>query len=159
LGTGGMLTKLQAADLARHAGVNVVITRGALSDVLLRLAQGEALGTHFLPVVNKLEARKRYILSGSRTHDEIQVDAGAVRALTHGGSLLPAGMTTVGGDFERGDTVRVVGPDGKAIAVGLTNYACVDLAQLCGKHSAEIETCLGYTVGDEVVHHNNMVLL
>jgi len=161
LGTGGMLTKLQAADLARHAGAAVAIANGALPDALLRLAAGEPLGTRLLPVDNKLEARKRYILSGggSSAGGEIEVDAGAARALARGGSLLPAGMLRVSGEFERGDTVRVAAPGGQALAVGLASYASADLARLCGRQSVEIETILGYTFGDEVIHRNNMVLL
>jgi len=159
LGTGGMVTKLQAAELARHAGTTVVIARGSEPDVLPRLVAGEALGTRVLPVVNKLEGRKRYILSGSRAHGEIDVDAGAARALAHGGSLLPAGIVRVQGEFERGDTVRVVRPEGKTMAVGLSSYPSDDLAQLCGRQSADIEGILGYTFGDEAIHRNNMILI
>ncbi|MBE0699221.1 MAG: glutamate 5-kinase, partial [Anaerolineaceae bacterium] len=159
LGTGGMLTKLQAADFARHAGTAVIIASGAEPDILLRLASGEALGTRLVPVVNKLEARKRYILSGSNTVGEIQVDAGAARALARGGSLLPAGMVRIVGGFERGDTVRISAVDGRALAIGLAGYGSADLVRLCGKQSAEIETILGFTFGDEVIHRNNMILL
>jgi glutamate 5-kinase len=159
LGTGGMATKLQAADLARRAGTTVVIALGAEPDVLLRLGRGEEIGTRLLPTANTLEARKRYILSGSRAGGEVMVDAGAVRALAHGGSLLPAGIVRVSGDFERGDTARVVGPDGRAMAAGLVSYPAADLAQICGKQSVEIETILGYTFGDEAIHRNNMILL
>jgi glutamate 5-kinase len=160
LGTGGMMTKLQAADLARHGGTTVVIARGAEPDVLLRLAQSrELIGTRLAPVLTRLEVRKRYILSGSQAAGEVAVDAGAARALARGGSLLPAGVTRVSGEFERGDTVRVSGPDGRGLAVGLCSYASADLAQVCGKQSSEIEGVLGYTFGDEVIHRNNMVLL
>jgi glutamate 5-kinase len=160
LGTGGMMTKLQAADLARHGGITVIIARGAEPNVLLRLANGgEAIGTRLEPVVNKLEGRKRYILSGSRAVGEVTVDAGAARALARGGSLLPAGVLRVSGEFERGDTVRVAGPEGHGIAVGLCNYSSTDLAQVCGKHSGEIEGVLGYAYGDEAIHRNNMVFL
>jgi glutamate 5-kinase len=159
LGTGGMMTKLQAADLARHGGTTVVIARGSEPNVLLRLAAGESIGTLLLPVVNKLEGRKRYILSGSRSEIEIAVDAGAVQALSRGGSLLPAGVRSASGIFERGDTVRITAPDGQAVAVGLSSYSSADLAQLCGRRSSEIETILGYTFGDEIIHRNNMILL
>ncbi|HZW04524.1 MAG TPA: glutamate 5-kinase [Anaerolineaceae bacterium] len=166
LGTGGMATKLQAADLARHGGTTVVIANGGLPDVLLRpalrtlgVARGEEVGTRLLPVVNKLEGRKRYILSGSRAAAELAVDAGAARALRRGGSLLPAGIVAARGEFERGDAVRVTAPDGTGIAVGLTNYGADDLAHLCGRQSAEIEAILGFTFGDEVIHRNNLVLL
>jgi glutamate 5-kinase len=156
-----MVTKLQAADLARHSGTTVVIARGSEPDVLLRLANGMESGTRLLPVINKLEGRKRYIISGGhggRT-SELIVDTGAARALAHGGSLLPAGLTQVIGNFERGDTVRVAGPDGNVIATGLVSYASLDLVQLCGKQSTEIESILGYSFGDEVIHRNNMVLV
>lgn len=159
LGTGGMVTKLQAADLARHAGTTIMIAQGSAPDVLLRLVAGEALGTRVLPAVNKLEARKRYILSGNRPAGEISVDRGAAGALARGGSLLPAGITRVSGSFERGDTVRIASEDGRALAVGLVSYPSADLSQLCGKQSAEIEGTLGYTFGDEVIHRNNMILV
>jgi glutamate 5-kinase len=159
LGTGGMTTKLQAADLARRAGTVVVIASGSEPDVLVRLARGVEIGTRFVPTVNKLEGRKRYILSGSQAAGELEVDSGAARALARGGSLLPAGMVRVSGGFERGDTVRVTGPNRKPLAVGLSSYPAGDLAQLCGKQSAEIETILGYTFGDEAIHRNNMILL
>ena len=159
LGTGGMATKLQAADLARHAGTTVVIACGCEPDVLLRLTGGEELGTRFLPVINKVEGRKRYILSGNRAAGELEVDPGALRALARGGSLLPAGLVRVSGEFERGDTVRVAGPGSKTIGLGLSSYPSQDLVQLCGKQSAEIESILGYTFGDEVIHRNNLILL
>ena len=159
LGTGGMATKLQAADLARHAGSTVVIASGSEPDVLLRLGSGEELGTRFLPVINKVEGRKRYILSGNRAAGELEVDLGALRALARGGSLLPAGLVRISGEFERGDTVRLVGPGSKAIGQGLSSYPSQDLVQLCGKQSSEIENILGYTFGDEVIHRNNLILL
>lgn len=159
LGTGGMVTKLQAADLARRGGTAVVIARGSLDNILVRLAEGEEIGTCFLPLTDKLEGRKRHILSSSRVNAELYIDSGAARALLHGGSLLPAGLTRVAGEFERGDSIRILSPDGHSLAVGLTNYASSDLLKLCGCQSSEIEERLGYTFGDEVIHRNNMVLL
>lgn len=159
LGTGGMYTKLQAADLARHAGAAVVIAQGAEPDVLLRVARGEAVGTRLLPAASRIEARKRYILSGSRAPGELVVDEGAAGALQRGGSLLPAGLEHVRGEFDRGDTVRVTSTDGRALAVGLSAYTSADLVQICGCQSADIERVLGYTFGEEVIHRNNLVLL
>lgn len=159
LGTGGMMTKLQAADLARHGGTGVIIARGSIDNILLRLTNGETSGTRLQPVVNKLEGRKRRILSGSHTKCEIVVDLGAVQALSRGGSLLPAGVTQITGIFERGDAVKVVTADKKPVAVGLTNYGTADLQKLCGKQSTEIESVLGFTFGDEVIHRDHMVLL
>ena len=117
------------------------------------------MGTFFSPVVSHLESRIRYMLAGNHQAGELIIDRGAAQALTQGGSLLPVGVVRVEGDFGRGDTVRVMDLDGKEIALGLVNYTAKDLANLCGHHSNEIETLLGYTFGDEVIHHNNMMLL
>lgn len=159
LGTGGMVTKLQAADLARHGGAAVVIARGSLENVLLRLAHGESLGTRLLPVINKLEGRKKRILAGSRSKAELVIDDGAVKALARGGSLLPAGVVRVNGKFERGDAIRVVSNGQKAVAIGLSNYSSADLQKILGHRSGEIEAVLGYTFGDEVIHRDHMALL
>jgi glutamate 5-kinase len=160
LGRGGMLTKLHAADLARRSGTTVVIADGRLQDVLLRIVNQESVGTRLNPVHSTLESRKRYMLAGRQTSDGlIEIDAGAANALEKGGSLLPVGILSYTGEFERGDTVHIVNPAGEEIAMGLVNYNSRDLGQLCGQQSAEIEAILGYTFGDEVIHHNNMLLL
>ena len=159
LGTGGMLTKLQAADLARRSGAMVAIASGSAAQILTRLAEGEALGTRFHPLASAVESRKRYLLAGGRSPGRLTIDPGAARALQNGGSLLPVGVRKVEGVFERGDPVRVMGPDGREMARGLVNYGAADLVRLCGKHSEEIETILGYVYSDEVIHRNNLVLL
>lgn len=159
LGVGGMVTKLQAADLARHSGAEVIIASGSIQDVLMRLAHGEAIGTHFSASVNKLEGRKRRLLSGSRTKAEIIIDAGAVQALERGGSLLPAGVIKVNGSFERGDSVRVRSEDGKAVAIGSSSYSAEELSKICRRQSSEIEGLLGYSLGDEAIHRDHMALL
>lgn len=159
LGTGGMATKLQAADLARHGGTSVVIAHGSAENVIVRLAHGESIGTHLTPVINTLEGRKRRLISSVRSKEDVIIDAGAVAALTRGGSLLPAGIVKVNGSFERGDSIRVIDKGKKSIAIGLTNYGSADLRLLCGRQSAEIEPLLGYTFGDEAIHRDNMVML
>jgi glutamate 5-kinase len=159
LGTGGMITKLQAADLARRSGTMVVIAPGDENDVLARLIAGEALGTRFLPVVSSLEGRKRYILAGGRAPGSVTVDAGAGRALKRGSSLLPVGVIEVDGDFERGDTIRVLDPSENEIARGIASYSATDLRHIVKHQSDEIETILGYHYGDEVIHRNDMVVL
>ena len=159
LGTGGMLTKLQAADLARRSGATVVIAQGGEAEVLTRLTGGEALGTRFLPVTTALESRKRYLLAGSQANGSLTVDRGAAQALRNGGSLLPVGVNSVQGSFERGDTVRVLEKGEREIARGLANYNADDLRRLCGQQSSQIEALLGYAYGAEVIHRNNMVLL
>jgi glutamate 5-kinase len=160
LGTGGMVTKLQAADLARRCGTTCLIANGSEPDVLIRLVRGgEKLGTRFLPVASAVESRKRYILSARRAPGFLGVDEGAARALHQGGSLLPVGLVTVSGVFERGDTVRVLDPAEKEIARGIVNYSCRDLSQLIRRRSDEIESILGYNFGDEIIHRNNLVVL
>ena len=159
LGTGGMVTKLQAADLARRCGSTCIIANGSQANVLIRLVNGEKIGTRFLPVASALESRKRYILSARRAPGFLGVDDGAVRALRQGGSLLPVGLVTVSGAFERGDTVRVLDPAEKEIARGIVNYPSRDLSQLTRRRSEEIESILGYNFGDEIIHRNNLVVL
>jgi glutamate 5-kinase len=159
LGTGGMLTKLHAADIARRSGTAVYIARGDLPNVLVHLASGDNVGTYFEPLENKLEGRKRYLLTGNRAEGLLTVDAGAARAMARGGSLLPVGVVQVEGDFDRGDTIRVKSAGDKIIAIGLANYPSRDMVQILRCKSAEIEAILGYTLGDEVIHRNNMVIL
>jgi glutamate 5-kinase len=159
LGVGGMLTKLQAAETARRSGTQVVIAKGDLPDVLIRLIDGEYIGTRILPVVDKLENRKRFMLAGARLRTTIQIDLGAVKALLKGGSLLSVGVISTQGSFERGDIVKVKDINGKDCAVGLANYSAADVQKILGRRSAEIEDILGYTYGDEVIHHNNMTIL
>ncbi len=159
LGTGGMITKLQAADLARRSGANCVIANGKEPDVLLRILRGENVGTRFPATATSVESRKRYILSARRAPGSLVVDEGAARALRNGGSLLPVGMTAVTGAFQRGDTVKIALPDGSEIARGIVNYDSRDLAQIVRCPSDRIESILGYHFGDEVVHRNDLVLL
>ena len=158
-GTGGMSTKLSAANMARRSGATVVIAQGSQPKVISRLAAGEALGTRFTPTASTLDSRKRYILTSSVLSGELTVDRGAVQALRNGGSLLPVGLRAIEGRFERGDPVAVRDPEGKETARGLSNYASGELSQILGVQSNQIEKILGFTYGDEVIHRNNMVLL
>jgi glutamate 5-kinase len=158
-GTGGMVTKIQAAQLASRSGVTTIITSGKESDALLRIARGEDVGTRFEPQISRLEGRKRWLLT-EKTRGTLRIDAGAARKLLTGGaSLLPVGIVTVEHDFDRGATLSVISPDGKEIAHGLSNYGSAELRKLCGMHSDRISEILGYSYGDAVIHRNNMVLL
>ncbi len=160
LGTGGMITKLQAAVIARRAGSSVIIAGGDQPDVLLRLIAGEPLGTYFPAPSAPPENRKRWILAGAVKTGRIVVDAGAATALRHAGrSLLPAGITEVSGTFERGDTVSILGPDGLELARGIVRYDATSLQALRGCHSDEIPARLGYTYGAVAVHRNDLVIL
>ena len=123
LGTGGMVTKLQAADLARRSGSACIIASGNENNVLLRIAEGEKIGTFFKPIVTALESRKRYILSARHAPGSLRVDKGAYQALCRGRSLLAVGIISVEGNFERGDTVRIIKADGSEIARGIVEGA------------------------------------
>lgn len=159
LGIGGMITKLQAADIARHGGTSVVIADGSTHNVVIRLAHGESLGTHFTSAINKLEGRKRRLISGSHTKASVVIDSGAVNALKLGGSLLPAGILKVNNKFDRGDSIRVIDTEKKNIAIGQSNYSATELDKICGCQSNQIELILGYNFGDEVIHRDNLVML
>ena len=159
-GIGGMTTKIEAARLATCSGVNVVIADGREPDVLVRVSQGEDTGT-FLPAqVNKMESKKRWMLSGLASKGKVMVDKGAVSALKeHKKSLLPAGIIKAEGKFHRGDIVDILDEKGKRIGYGISNYSSSDLAIIEGKHSDNIPSLLNYDYGDEAVHRNNMVTL
>jgi glutamate 5-kinase len=159
LGTGGMVTKLHAADLARRSGITVVIANGRHPENLPAIAEGESVGSWFLPVITSLESRKRFLLaSEGAVNGSLRIDGGAAQALRRGGSLLPVGLKEIEGSFHRGDLVKVVTLKSVDLALGSVNYNHADLARIAGKRSSEIETLLGYSFGDEVIHHNNMML-
>jgi glutamate 5-kinase len=155
-----MVTKLQAADVARRAGADVIIASGHAANVIIRAAGGEATGTRFPALENPLESRKRWIFAGMKPSGRIIVDLGAEIALSRGGrSLLPAGIVAVEGEFERGDTVSIGGPDQVELARGIARYASPDMARIAGCHSDEIARRLGYDYGAVAVHRNDMILL
>ena len=157
---GGMPTKLEAARLVTTSGISMVICHGKKDDAILRAARGDAVGTLFRPGAGKLEARKRWMLSGISHKGEVIVDAGAVSALQeHNRSLLPAGITGVNGEFQRGEIVYIVGQQGRRIACGIANYESAAISRIRGIRSDHIQDTLGYDYGQEVVHRNNLVLL
>lgn len=158
MGTGGMITKIAAAELATRSGTAVVIASGAEPNVLLRLIAGEAMGTRFMATSSHVESRKRWILA-EPAYGSIQVDAGAVRAvLEQGKSLLAVGVAQIEGSFDRGQTVHILAPDGHEFARGITNYDASDLRSIRGHRSSEIGAILGYQYGPTVVHRDHLVL-
>jgi len=160
VGTGGMMAKVAAAKLATSSGVTVIIADGREPDVISRLVKGEAIGTRFLPVANRLESRQRWMLSGLSTRGKLVVDSGAVLALKdQKRSLLAAGIKDVEGKFKRGDIVNICDAEGCRLACGITNYSSADIAVIKGAHSEKITTLLGYDYGSEVVHRNNLVVV
>jgi len=160
LGTGGMITKIEAAKLATASGVTVIIADGREPDIISRLAAGEAVGTCFLPTTSRLESRQRWMLSGLSTKGSLIVDAGAALALRkQNRSLLAAGIKQVEGKFERGDTVNICDSQGTCLSCGITNYSSADIEAIKGANSNKIASLLGYDYGSEVVHRNNLVVL
>ncbi|WP_144728797.1 glutamate 5-kinase [Extensimonas perlucida] len=159
IGKGGMITKILAAKRAAGSGASTVIAWGREPDVLLRLAQGESIGSLLLAQTPKLQARKQWMADHLQLRGAVTVDAGAAAKLrAEGKSLLPIGMTAVEGDFSRGDVIAVRDPEGREIARGLANYASAEARLLCRKPSSEFEKLLGYQAEPEMVHRDNLVL-
>lgn len=159
-GTGGMVTKIKAARLATAGGADVVIASGLERDVLPRIVKGEELGTLFPSNLDRLESRKRWILSGLTIRGSIVVDEGAAQAIRERKtSLLPAGIKDVKGPFDRGETIAITTPNAERIACGITNYSSDDMAAICGARSGQITEILGHDYGAEAVHRDNLVLV
>jgi glutamate 5-kinase len=160
LGRGGMITKILAAKRAAGSGASTVIAWGREPDALLRLTQGESIGTLLIAPTQKNQARKQWMADHLQLRGAVTVDAGAVHQLLAGGkSLLPIGMTAVDGDFSRGDVIAVRDPQGLEIARGLANYASTEARLICRKPSGEFEKLLGYVAEPEMVHRDNLVLM
>ena len=157
---GGMLTKVLAAKRAGRSGAQTVIAAGSEPDVLVRLAAGEAIGTLLTAQTTPLAARKQWLADHLQVAGRLGLDAGAARALRSGGkSLLPVGVKSVEGEFERGAVVACLAPEGAEIARGLVNYNAVESRRIAGRASSEIEAILGYIDEPELIHRDNLVLL
>jgi glutamate 5-kinase len=155
-----MATKIEAAKLATRSAIAVVITEGSIPNVITRLAEGESVGTLFLPTTTKVESRQRWMISRLASRGRIVIDDGAAAALRkRKGSLLPAGIKDVEREFRRGDMVDVVDQQGNRVACGMSNYSAADIQTIKGAHSEDIMSLLGYEYGAEVVHRNNLVVL
>jgi glutamate 5-kinase len=160
LGTGGMITKIEAAKVATGSGVSVIIANGRTPDILVKIASGEKIGTRFKPVTGRLDSRDRWMISGLCTKGKLFLDAGAVTALKKkNSSLLAAGITRVEGDFNRGDIVNIADTGGNDIGAGITNYSAKDIIIIKGIHSEKIAGMLGCDYGAEVIHRNNLVVI
>ena len=160
LGTGGMATKVAAAKKAGKNGVATIMVSGKRSGIIVAALWGEEVGTLFLPSDIGLNRRKHWIAYTLRPSGRIVVDDGARNALLKKGkSLLPSGVVSVEGRFERGACVRMAGLDGVEFARGLSDYSSGESIRLIGCNSSEIEGILGYHYGDVVVHRDNLVLL
>ena len=157
VGTGGMATKLAAAQIARSAGCATIIASGQTLSPLSAIRDG-ARATLIAAPDGPMAAYKQWIAGSLSPAGTLTLDAGAVTALKAGKSLLPAGVTGVSGGFEKGDCVRLIDPNGRAVGVGLAAYAADEAARLRGRRSDEIETLLGYRGASVLIHRDDMVL-
>ena len=157
MGSGGMASKLDAADIATRAGIGLTITSGLRDHPLAALESGGP-STFFAPREGG-SARKSWLGGRLTVKGRIRVDDGAARALAVGSSLLPAGALSVEGEFKRGDVIDISGDDGIAIARGLSEYDAIDAARICGHRSSELEAILGTVPRSVLVHRDQLVLL
>jgi glutamate 5-kinase len=157
LSRGGMLTKIEAGKIATTAGIHMVIASGRVMNPLKAIADGKPC-TWFLTPANPVTARKRWIAGSLEPRGAIVIDAGAVRALKLGRSLLPAGVVRVEGEFDRGDAVVVRGPDGDEIGRGLIAYDTADAGKIKGLSSNDVHMILGFTGRTEMIHRDDLVL-
>ena len=159
IGRGGMITKILAAKRAARSGASTVIAWGREADVLLRLADGEPLGTALLATTPKVAARKQWMADHLQLRGAVTVDDGAALKLRDGGkSLLPIGVVEVLGDFQRGDVIAVRSASGVEVARGLANYSSTEARLIARKPSSKIESLLGYVNEPELIHRTNLVL-
>jgi glutamate 5-kinase len=155
--SGGMITKLAAARIAVQGGCHMLIANGRVTNPLAAVEAG-GRGTWFLAEIEPRTARKRWIAGALKPQGRVTVDAGALKALGAGKSLLPAGVTAVEGGFERGDAVLVCDPEGQEVARGLAAYSAADARRIMGHKSREIEAVLGYRGREELIHRDDLVV-
>jgi glutamate 5-kinase len=156
---GGMITKVRAAQRAARSGADTLIASGREADTLLRVVNGDALGTLLYAVASPLGARKQWLADHLQLAGSLTLDDGAIEALGQGKSLLPVGVTAVDGDFERGAAVACRDSRGREVARGLVNYSSMEAKRIARSPSREIETILGYVDEDELIHRDNLILV
>lgn len=160
VGTGGMYSKVLAAQKAVQSGISVNIINGRRPAQIAAILGGKQAGTEFAANSERMTSKKGWIAYGSQTKGSITLDEGAVRAVVERGkSLLPSGIVEVSGSFQVGDAINCMDRAGKVIAKGLANYKADDVRQIAGKKTTQIESTLGFKYSDEVIHRDNMVLV
>jgi glutamate 5-kinase len=157
-GSGGIITKLDAAKICMNAGCNMFIGNGKKENPISKMIN-KKLFTHFIPKISSLDARKKWIISSISSSSKIFIDNGAARALNHGKSLLAAGIIKIEGKFEKGENVLVVDEKNKSLARGLSSFTSEEINKIKGKQSGEIENILGYLSKSEIIHKDDMVRL
>lgn len=158
-GSGGMITKIEAARIAYSSGIPMIVAKGNKKQVLQDIVSGKNPGTLFVSDDHRLSSRKGWIAFASKSSGKIWLDSGAEKAIVlKGKSLLPSGITRVEGDFDRGFVVSVMSQNNNEIARGIVNYKAADIDKIKGCHSQDIQDVLGYKEEDEVVHRDNLSL-
>jgi len=158
-GTGGMRTKITAAEMSTKNGTHLIIANGTDPRNIVRAAQGYEVGTLFLAGKNRINSRKYWLAYSAADNGSVAIDAGAAKALKEGKSLLAVGIAEVVGEFERGETLAIKDTSGRTLARGITNYSSAELALIKGRKSEEIEAVLGYKYEDEALHIDNIALI
>jgi len=160
VGTGGMISKIQAANIATKSGISMYIASGLQNQVIQRIINDETVGTKFLPEESNLESRKRWLVTGyASSKGEILLDKGAVKAVNKNASVLPAGVTSVKGNFDRGDIIAIKDEKSATIGLGISNYSSDEISKIKGIRSSEINELVENNYGDEVVHRNNFIFI
>ena len=159
LAKGGMITKIEAAEIVMASGINMVIANGRQKNIIRRIMEGEEVGTFFFSKQESLRRRKRWIAFAQKSKRTIRIDRGAELAIIEEGkSLLPAGIFSFEGNFAKGEMVNIYNSQGEEMARGLVNYSAEELSMITGRKSDEIESILGYAGSEEVIHRDNLVL-
>src|SRR5210317_1605227 len=155
-GSGGMITKIEAAKICVNSGCNMIIASGKVNHPIKNIIKKKKY-TWFVPQINSFNAKQKWILGTIKTKGSLEVDAGAANALLNGKSLLPVGIVNVSGSFQRGDTVTILNLDKKKLGVGVTSYSSEDIQKIKGLKSQQINVILGYSSRGEVIHIDNLV--
>jgi len=157
-GSGGMLTKLEAAKICMNAGCNMLIANGNKSNPIKRIIE-KKLFTWFIPKISNLDARKKWIISSLSSTSKIYIDDGASKALKSGKSLLPSGITKISGSFKKGDNILIVDSNNQDVARALSSFTSEEINKIKGLQSTQIENILGYASKSEIVHKDDIVIL
>lgn len=159
LSTGGMASKIKAAQTATQAGIHLMIANGMeIHSIQTLFVDASARATLFVAQETRANARQKWIQAHLKPKGAVQIDEGAIEALRQGRSLLPIGARAVTGEFQRGDAIEIKGPDGRRLGIGLSAYSSVDAQKIIGRKSDEIAGILGYVRRDELIHRNDLVL-
>ena len=157
-GSGGMLTKLEAAKICMNAGCNMLIANGKSFNPIQKIIS-KKLYTWFKPKISNLDARKKWIISSLSSSAKIYIDQGASKALKSGKSLLPAGIIKIEGNFKKGDNIVIVDNNNADIARALSSFSSEEINKIKGLQSNQIENILGYASKSEIVHKDDIVIL